>query len=134
MLTLFALSFAINVKASPLGQDELTNKAINQARILGLKGDPTAQKTVQMSYAEWLKLNDTELGENAKEFGLTPDMPVFILAMRGDVARQMPLGPSPEKIEGERFDNITIVLNANTGEVMGWSVSPSADLMPVKVD
>ena len=131
---LSTLSLTLNVEAFQLAQEELTNKAINQAQFFGLQGGPSAQKAVQMRYVEWLELSDAELGVDAEQFGLIPDMPVLVLAMRGDVARQMPLRPNPEKIPGDRFDNITIVLKVETGELLSLSVSPSADLMPVRVD
>lgn len=119
--------------ASQLDQETLTLKAITEAQASGLMGAPEAQRFVQMSLAEWAKLTDAELGQDAAEFGLTPDMPVFVLAMRGDVEWQG-VGPlRPDQSSPERFDNITVVLNARTGELIWVGVYRPGFPMPVSI-
>ncbi|OIN97678.1 MAG: hypothetical protein AUJ21_00275 [Anaerolineae bacterium CG1_02_58_13] len=126
-----------SAKASPMQQLDdktLEEKAIAAAQMAGLQGAPTATRHVRITLAEWLTLNDAELGKDAAKFGLTPDTPVFVLAMRGNV-KSLLVGESPPQNKGmqEQYNNITIVLNAITGDVM-WTVTTRDGFsMPVPV-
>lgn len=87
-----------------------------------------------MTLAEWLKLNDAELGKDATYFGLTPDMPIFILAIRGNVESQLAGGNlRPGQNEPEKYNNITIVLDARTGDVLWIATIRDGFPMPVSV-
>ena len=117
----------------PLAQTVLEGKAILEAQNAGLQGTPTAQTIAQMTLGEWLTLNNAELGKDAGQFGLTPDMPVFVMAMRGNVESRL-AGP-PQQGQGqtapEHYDNITVVLNARTGELAWIATTRQGFPMPV---
>ena len=125
----------VNAAQIPLLDDKvLEEKAIAAAQLDGLQGSPIAKVAVHMTLAEWLTLNDAGLGTDAAQFGLTPDMPVFVLAMRGNVTSRL-LGESlrPGQNGPAIYDNITIVLDARTGDVR-WSMVVSEGFpMPVSV-
>jgi hypothetical protein len=105
-----------NSRRGAIDDAALESKATAIARDYGLIGEPIEKKAVRMSLGEWSKLIDAGYGEGARELGLTPDLPVFVLVILGDVEWKDPGGKSWLGSEAERFDNITIVLNANTGE------------------
>lgn len=140
LIVLLAFSFfalmqrAVNASSiPPLDQGTLETKAIAEAQTAGLQGTPTAKKAVQMTLAEWLTLNDAELGKDAAQFGLTPDMPVFVLAIQGNVESRMAGLPRPGQTGPEHYDNITVVLNARTGELVWIGTTRAGFSMPVPV-
>ncbi len=98
-----------------LDDDTLVARALEEAHLSGLQGDPVAQRAVRMTYGEWLKLNDSGLEAGAAQFELTPGMPVFVLVMRGNVEWAGPGLPRPGQDGREHFDNMIVVLNAQTG-------------------
>jgi len=112
----------------PLDQSILESKALAIAQLNGLQGNPTAKKVVRMTLGEWLALDGGELGTDAAQIGLTPDLPVFVLAIRGNVTwRGLGMVPS-----NQHYDSITVVIDARTGEIMQVGAGPS-DHMPVPV-
>lgn len=118
-----ALISAVMASSIPVLDDAtLAAKAITEARAAGLMGKPWAQRRVRMSLAEWYALIDAELGRDAAAFGLVADMPVFVLGIRGDVEWSAPGLPRPGQDSPERYDNITIVLDARTGNLL-WQGS-----------
>ena len=121
--------------ATLLDDQSLEAKALAEAYTAGLQGKPEAQKAVSMTMADWLKLMNAELGKDAFQFGLTPDMPVYVLAIRGQVVWHGPGLPQPgqTKTEAETYDNITIVLNARTGETIWAGATRTGYSMPVPV-
>src|SRR5689334_5412346 len=90
------------------------------AQFYGMQGAPSAKKAVMMTYGEWLVLNDSELGIGAAQFGLTSDMPVYVLAIRGSVDWRGLGELKPGQTSPEHYDNITVVLNARTGGLL-WT-------------
>ena len=108
-------------------------KALDVARMCGLIGDPTATKTVRMSLEEWGKLTDTEYGAGAEVTGLTPDLPVFVFVIRGEVVWKCPSGQAWWGGEPEHFDNMTIVLNSNTGDAIQFGSARTDSSMPVPI-
>ena len=118
-VSLVIISAVMASPPPPLDDEILMAKALNEARLAGLIGEPRALKAVRMSLAEWNALIDAELGKDAAAIGLVPDMPVFVLAIRGDVEwRALGYLPQPGQDSPERFDNITVVLNARTGDLL----------------
>ena len=116
-----------------LDEKTLEEKAITQAQFAGLQGVPIAKRSVQITLAEWLKLVDADLGKDAAQFGLTPDTPVYVLAMQGNVVSQLAGLPRPQQTTPELYNNITIVLDARTGDLM-WTVTTREGFsMPVSV-
>lgn len=79
-----------------------------------------------MSLAEWNARVDIDLETEAVRFGLTPDIPVFVLAIKGDVEWQGTGLPKPGQDRSERYGNITVVLDARAGNVI-WIGSSYSD-------
>ncbi len=133
MLT-FALVLSGRAVSTPVLDDEtLTAKALVEARAAGLMDVPKAQKAIRMSLAEWNTLVGIDLGTDAAKFGLTSDIPVFVLAIRGEVEWRGVGLPRPGQDSPERYDNITVVLDARTGDLI-WIGSYYPDQpMPVPV-
>lgn len=117
-----------------LPEAELLKKALAEAQFRGLRGNPTAKKAVQMTLGEWLKLVDAELGDDSQKVGLSADLPVYVLAMRGSAEWALPSQPNPENNnqETEKFDNLTLVLNAQTGDVIWTLASPPDRPLPIE--
>lgn len=95
----------------------LQEKALVLAHNFGLEGEPESTKIVRMTLADSEKLTDSELGKDAGQFGLTNNMPVFVMALRGKVEptgpRQIdPANPNP------KYDRMLIVLNAHNGDMI----------------
>lgn len=109
----------------------LTVRALKEAEGAGLEGTPIAQKSVRMTLGEWLSQTGGELGPDAAKFGLTPELPIFVLAIRGDVYWR---GPSelPKGRKKRTFDNITIGLDARNGNLMFSNSYLSVAEMPVQ--
>lgn len=118
IVSLAIISAAMASPPPVLDDATLTAKAIIEARAAGLMGEPRAQRAVRMNMAEWNALIDAELGKEAAAFGLVPDIPVFVLALRGDVEWRGVGLPKPGQDSPERFDNIIVVLDARTGDLV----------------
>ncbi|MES4787650.1 MAG: hypothetical protein C4294_19670 [Nitrospiraceae bacterium] len=134
ILVLFQITTTANASPlPPLGDQTLTSKAMTVAQTAGLEGTPTAQRVVRMTLAEWLALNDGELGKDAAQFGLTADMPVFVLAIRGKVEwRGLGMRP-PGQSSPESYDNITVAVDARTGNLIQVGAKRAGFPMPVPV-
>lgn len=131
---IFALVSTGRAVVAPVLDDEsLTTKALAEARMAGLIGAPKAQQAIRMSLAEWNMLAGIDPGMDAAKFGLSPDIPVFVLAIKGDVEWQGVDLPRPGQELPERYDNITVVLDARTGDLI-WIGSYYPDQpMPVSI-
>jgi hypothetical protein len=99
------------------------------AQNAGLQGAPTAKKVTRMTFDEWLKMNGAGLGTDAGQFGLFPDMPVLVVGLRGNVEDRMP-GDMPQpgqtEMKPKRYDNIIIVIDARTGNLL-WEGATTKD-------
>jgi hypothetical protein len=133
MLT-FALVSAGRALPTPVLDDEiLTAKALTEARAAGLIDASKAKKVIRMDLVEWNALVGIDLGADAAKFGLTPDIPVFILAIKGDIEWRGVGLPRPGQDSPERYDNITVVLDARSGDLI-WIGSYYPDQpMPVPI-
>jgi hypothetical protein len=121
--------------ASPLFQNEqaLSERALGYAQAAGLRGTPTSQKAVRMTLGGWARLVNAEPGKDAAKFALDPDRPVFVLAVRGDVQWNAPGAPRPGQTSPEHYDNITVVIDIRTGNLL-WVGSNYPDApMPIPV-
>ncbi|MBI5933894.1 MAG: hypothetical protein HY867_09320 [Chloroflexi bacterium] len=98
-----------NSQRGTLDDATLEANALAEAINHGLVGDPLATKSVRMSFDEWAKFSGDDAGE-------TPDLPIFVFVIRGEVVWKGPSGKAWWGGEAERFDNITVVLNAETGK------------------
>jgi hypothetical protein len=135
LVSIFAL-MQHTVKASPpplLAQATLEAEALTWAQRYGLQGSPMAPKAVQMSLGEWYALTNSELGKDAAQIGLTPDVPVFVLAIHGSIEWRGPSGAAWWGGGPEHYDNITVVLNARTGDLMWVGAKRAGFSMPVPV-
>lgn len=132
----FALVPASAGRASPtpvLDDKTLIEKALAEAEMAGLISKPYAQKFLRMNLDEWNTLVSIGLGSDAEQFGLTPDIPVFILAIRGNVEWRGPGLPRPGQELPEYYDNITVVLDARTGDLI-WTGSYNPNQpMPISI-
>lgn len=135
IVSLAVISAVMASPTPPLDDETLMAKALDEARFAGLIGEPRALKAVRMSLAEWNALVDIELGPDAPTIGLVSDMPVFVLAIRGEVEWRAPggLGLKPGQDSPERYDNITIVLDARTGNLLWLGSYRLGYPMPVSV-
>lgn len=110
-----------------LSEAEAVALAIEEAQWSGLQqGMPTALATRQMALSEYARLTGGNVPPSAARVGLDLRMPVWVVAMRGLVDWNRPGGPGT-------FDNITVALNARTGEtVMVQAFNPGVPL-PIPV-
>jgi len=130
----FWLSSQSTAKASAvLDEKTLESYAMTTAQFYGMQGTPSAKKAVLMPYAEWLALNGAELGTGAAQFELTPDMPVYVLAIRGSVDWRGLGELKPGQTAPEHYDNITVVINARTGGLLEVGAKRVGFSMPVPV-
>lgn len=95
----------------------LHEKALALAHKLGLNGKPLAEKMTRMTLAESEKPLGGELGKDAAQFGLTPDMPVFIYSVRG-VIEPTGVVEYPSDQAPPKYDRILLVLNARDGRLI----------------
>ena len=107
----------IAAETPTLDDETLRAKAIILARSFGLKGEPTAEKTERMTLAEAAKLLDEDLGKDAGQFGLTPEMPVFVYALRGEIEPTGPRQIDPDN-PNPKYDRMLIILNAQNGDTL----------------
>jgi hypothetical protein len=119
--------------ATVLDEKTLESYAMTTAQFYGMQGAPSAKKAVMMTYGEWLALNNSELGTGAAQFGLTPDMPVYVLAIRGSVDWRGLGELKPGQTAPEHYDNITVVLNARTGGLLWTGANYDGIPLPVPV-
>lgn len=124
-LALIVLSISVgwwqyNASASELGTlDDATlhKKALVLAHKLGLKGKPYAEKMTRMTLAESEKPLGGELGKDAAQFGLTPDMPMFVYSVRG-VIEATGVVEYPSDQPPPKYDRILLILNARNGHLI----------------
>lgn len=135
ILLLSVLALSRIATASPLDQEILEAKAIVVAQeVGGLQGAPTAQKAVYTTLGEWDKMINAELGKDAAQFGLTPDMPVFVLALRGSIeSRLVGSLPPPGQSQPEHYESMIVVLDARTGGLVQIGNYYESSQMPVQV-
>ncbi len=129
------LALLLNASSSLPAFDEatLTTKAIEVANEAGLIGTPKKTRAEQMDLGDWLTLIEVDLGLDAAKFGLTSDMPVFILAIRGEVEWNGHFLQPPGEDVTPKYDNITVVLDASTGEPLWVASKEPGYPMPVSV-
>jgi len=119
--------------SATLDENILAEKALLEAQMNGLMSMPINQETAKMNLSDWNKHVNAELGMDADKFGLTPDTPVFVLAIKGNVEWRGGGLPQPGQEIAENYDNITVVLNARTGDII-WVGAYYPDYpMPVPV-
>lgn len=141
LLTLFAMSVAVGLwrisasasQLSTLSDATLHEKGLALAQSLGLKGKPRAEKMTRMTLAEAGNLIDAELGKDAGQFGLTPDMPVFVYTLRGNVEPTGPIEYPPNQ-PVPKYDRMLLVLNAHNGGPLIWGYYHVGKPLPQAVE
>lgn len=113
----------------PLTQNEAVERAIGLARERGLQSDRPDRVIVRrMTLAEWAAIAGIQLAPESAKFGLDPQLPVWVVAMKGNVVWS---GPGQRGSGPERFDGITVVLNEATGEMMGSLANGPGQPLPL---
>jgi hypothetical protein len=136
LASILALTLPQQTTASSNLLDNVTlnAKAIAHAQEKGgLRGVPRSQRSAVMRLAEWTKLTGGELGKDAPQFGLSVDTQVYVLAIRGDVEWRGVGIVQPGQTQPERYDNITVVLDASTGELLSMEATRPGFSMPLPV-
>ncbi len=109
--------------------EEAKAEGLAQARIAGLVGEPTstfATLTNLQEYTETSTHGTGMLGSDAASVGWHPDRKVWVIAFRGKVKLTLPSSG------GATYDNITLALDARTGEVIGVDAYPDGETIPYK--
>lgn len=90
--------------------NDALGKGLEYARWAGLKGEPTNITIAKMTYLEYREL--IEPGFEATDFEKKANGSVWVLEIKGQVILRLPGGT------GTEYDNIHIVLSAETGECL----------------
>ncbi len=134
ILALVLVTTISNVSSSMILDDPLLEaKALEWARVNGLQGNPVAKRIARMTLGQWFALQRQQLGPDSAKFGLTSDMPVFILAIRGKIEWRHSESPLRGQSVPEQFDNITVAVNAHNGQPISADAMRDASLMPIPV-
>ena len=116
-----------------LDDQALEAKALEWARVNGLQGNPISKRIAHMTLGQWFALLKQQLGPDSAKFGLIPDMPVFILAVRGKVERRDSQSPLSGQTTPEQFDNITVAVDARNGNPISVGSARDPSMMPIPV-
>ena len=114
-----------------LDDQTLEATALKWAKIYGLQGNPIAKRIAHLTLSQWRALEGEELTQGAIQLGMNPDMPVFILAIRGNVVPQQP--PRPGRTAPEQYDNIIVAIGASKGELITVDTARDPSTMPIPV-
>ncbi len=121
-----------NVSSSAVLDDQtLEAIALKWAQVHGLQGNPIAKQIVHMTLGQWMALQGAELTQGAIQFGMSPDMPVFILAIRGNVVGQQ--SPLPGQTAPEQYDNIIVAISVRNGDLITVRTARDPSTMPIQV-
>ena len=130
LVLLFAATTPNASSGNTLDDQTLEAAALRWAHIYGLQGNPTAQRIAHMTLSQWMALQGVELTQGAIQFGMNPTMPVFVLAIRGNVVGQHPF---PGQTAPEQFDNIIVTVNASNGNPITIRTARDPSTMPIQV-
>ena len=123
-------TFAANPNQEPpgvLSADEAEVRGLELARFAGLVGDPTnvVSKLTNLEDYTMVSTGGTgQLGADAGSVGWNSDRQVWVIAFRGDVRMAMP------GAGGGTFDNITIAIDASTGDLIGTDSYSEGHVLP----
>ena len=112
-----------------LTPEEAKTEGLAQARIAGLVGEPTSTFATLTSLAEYVETSSYgtgNLSSEAASVGLHPDTKVWVVAFRGPVKLTLPSSG------GKTSDNITLALDARTGEIIRAYAYPDGESIPYK--
>ena len=130
------LSLLFTSPANPSqGQDNLLTaeqakmKGLAEARIAGLVGEPTSVNATLTDLEDYTRVSTFgtgSLGADAGNVGWHPDKEIWVITFEGTVKMTLPSSG------GETYDNITIALDAQTGEIIGTDAYPNGYTPPYK--
>ncbi len=112
-----------------LSADEAKEMGLAEAQFAGLVGEPTKVVTELTNLEDYFTTSTFgtgELGTGAASVGWHADRKVWVIAFRGDVRMKSPGS------RGETYDNITIAIDAETGELIGTDAYPGGYTPPYK--
>lgn len=118
----------------PLDRTGAVEHAVEEARALGLRGEPARVSVRRMSLARYDALTGFEAGPAAAEHGLDPRQMVWVVGIRGAVEWAGPgqvAEACPDCKDSNTFDNVTIVLSEATGEKLGSYAAGPGQPVPV---
>lgn len=130
-----AASIVADAVQTNQGQEDLLTPAeakaegLAQARIAGLIGEPTSTFAELTTLEQYLFTSSNGTGQCCPPVSPLigdPNQEVWVVAFRGKVKLTLP-GSS-----GETYDNITLALDARTGEVIGTDAYPTGETIPYK--
>ena len=127
---LFAATIPNASSGNTLDDQTLEATALQLAHTSGLQGNPTAKRIAHMTLSQWMALQAVELTQGAIQFGMNPTMPVFVLALRGNVVGQHPF---PGQTAPEQYDNIIVAVNASNGNLITVRTARDPSTMPIQV-
>lgn len=120
--------------SATLDDQTLEAKALEWARDYGLQETPLAKRAVRMTLGQWLAFSGGQLEPGATQlFGIDQDTPVFVLAIRGNVAWRGLVGGLGEQRPSEQFNNITMVVYARNGHLVAATAARNLSDMPIQV-
>ena len=109
--------------------DEAKAKGLAEAKLAGLVGDPTSEFTMLTTLEDYIATSSHEsgqLGSDASAVGLHGDKEVWVVAFQGTVNMTLP-GSG-----GKTYDNITLALDAETGEIIGVNAYVEGQTLPYR--
>ena len=112
-----------------LTAEEAKAEGLAQARIAGLIGEPTstfAELTTREQYTFTSTHGTGRCCSPSSPLSGDANQEVWVVAFRGTVKWTLP-GPS-----GETYDNITLAMDARTGEVIGFDAYLDGETIPYK--
>ena len=113
-----------------LDDQTLEATALELAHTSGLQGNPTAKRIAHMTLSQWMALQGVELTQGAIQLGMNPTMPVFVLALRGNVIGQHPFSGQTAL---EQYNNIIVAVNASNGNPITIRTARDPSTMPIQV-
>ncbi len=124
LIAIVAILIIKNAQIQPRTQQDIVlEKAIEYAQSRGLQGRPTKFVMKQTTLSEWFSLVGFQPGADAIKVGLNLNRAIWIVVMKGDVEWRGP-GRQTDGL-GNKFDNISIALSADTLEYIGaFSAGP----------
>lgn len=112
-----------------LTSDEAKSVGLTKARSSGLSGDPSDVSTTLTTLTDYVSKasgGQASLGNKSDTVGLDGDKEVWVVAFDGNVELTLP------GVGGETFDNITIAMDAQTGEIIGVDAYPADMTVPYR--
>lgn len=127
----FALAANPDQESPPgvLNVDEAKARGLEHAQFAGLVGEPTSVVTELTNLEDYIStasMGSAQLGSDASSVGWNADRKIWVIAYRGHVKIAMP-GST-----GNTYDNLTIAIDAKTGELVGTDAYREGTTLPYR--